>query len=29
MKPTIVCLCGSTRFKEAFELAAKTETLKS
>lgn len=28
MKPTIVCLCGSTRFKEAFELAAKTETLK-
>ena len=27
MKPTIVCLCGSTRFKEAFIEAAKQETL--
>ncbi len=26
-KPRIVCLCGSTRFKEAFEQANKNETL--
>ena len=26
-KPTIVCLCGSTRFKDAFETAARVETL--
>lgn len=26
--PHIVCLCGSTRFKEAFDLAAAHETLK-
>jgi hypothetical protein len=26
-KPTIVCLCGSTRFREAFEQANKRETL--
>lgn len=26
-KPRIVCLCGSSRFKEAFEQAAETETL--
>lgn len=25
--PTIVCLCGSTRFKEAFETASRNETL--
>jgi hypothetical protein len=28
MKRKIVCLCGSTRFKEAFEEANKHETLK-
>jgi hypothetical protein len=27
MKPIVVCLCGSTRFKAAFEQASKTETL--
>lgn len=27
MKPKIVCLCGSTRFKEAFEQASREETL--
>jgi hypothetical protein len=27
-KPTIVCLCGSTRFKNAFEEQTKVETLK-
>jgi hypothetical protein len=26
-KPVVVCLCGSTRFKEAYIDAAKTETL--
>lgn len=26
-RPVIVCLCGSTRFKEAFEKAARDETL--
>jgi nucleoside 2-deoxyribosyltransferase len=26
-KPTIVCLCGSTRFQDAFLAAAKRETL--
>jgi hypothetical protein len=26
-KPTIVCLCGSTRFREAYEKAQKEETL--
>lgn len=26
-KPIIVCLCGSTRFKEAFEAASKSETM--
>lgn len=28
MRPKIVCLCGSTRFKKAFEEANKSETLK-
>jgi hypothetical protein len=28
MTPNIVCLCGSTRFKEAFELANFEETMK-
>lgn len=27
MQPTTVCLCGSTRFKEAFEKAERDETL--
>ncbi len=27
-RPTVVCLCGSTRFKEEFELVAREETLK-
>lgn len=27
VRPTIVCLCGSTRFKEAFEKASREETL--
>ena len=27
-KPTIVCLCGSTRFKDAYEKAMREETLK-
>lgn len=26
-RPTVVCLCGSTRFKDAFEKAAREETL--
>jgi hypothetical protein len=28
MKRNIVCLCGSTKFKEAFELANKKESIK-
>jgi len=28
MKRNIVCLCGSTRFKDAFELANKEESIK-
>ncbi len=28
MKPTIVCLCGSTKFKEAFEKAVFDESCK-
>lgn len=27
IKPKVVCLCGSTRFKEAFEKAMRDETL--
>lgn len=27
-KPVVVCLCGSTRFKDAFIEAMKEETLK-
>lgn len=27
-KPKIVCLCGSTRYKDAFEMATKEESLK-
>lgn len=27
-KPKIICLCGSTKFKHAFEIANKRETLK-
>lgn len=27
MRPVVVCLCGSTRFREAFEQAARRETL--
>ena len=27
MKPKVVCLCGSTRFKDAFEKAMRDETL--
>lgn len=26
-RPTIVCLCGSTRFREAFEAANRSETI--
>lgn len=28
MRPTIICLCGSTRFKEDFERMAREQTLK-
>ncbi len=27
-RPTVVCLCGSTKFKSAFERVARNETLK-
>ena len=27
-KPTVVCLCGSTRFKDAYEKTMREETLK-